>query len=241
VATYTRHELKHDKLIDAAHSGASWIEENLARVVTLAVVAVVLLAAIIGGYFVYQSRSEQASSAFGDALKTYQSNIRPLNAPADPANESYATAQERAAAANKKFVAVADKYSMLEGGKNARYYAGITYAELGQNASAEASLKQAASGSRDVADLAKIALASLYHSTGRDSQAIDEYNDVIAHPSTTVPAVLGKLQLAALYESAGNMDQARKLWAQVKDADKTGTAGEIASDKLSGKAEPAGR
>jgi hypothetical protein len=66
-------------------------------------------------------------------------------------------------------------------------------------------------------------------------------NDVIAHPSTTVPAVLGKLQLAGLYESAGNTAEARKIWAQVKDSDKTGTAGEIASEKLSGKTPQPGR
>jgi hypothetical protein len=46
---------------------------------------------------------------------------------------------------------------------------------------------------------------------------------------------MAKLQLASLYESAGNAAEARKIWAQVKDSDKTGAAGEIASDKLSGK------
>ncbi len=241
MATYTRQELKHDKLIDAAQSSASWIEENLARVITLAVVAVVLLGAAIGGYFYYQNRSEQASAAFGEALITYQAPIRPQNAPADPANESYADQKERTTAANKKFVAVAEKYSMLEGGKNAAYYAGVTFADLGQNASAEQWLTKAEGGSRDLSNLAKLALASLYHSTGRDPQAISTLNDVIAHPSTTVPAVLGKLQLAGLYESAGNTAEARKIWAQVKDSDKTGTAGEIASEKLSGKTPQPGR
>jgi hypothetical protein len=35
------------------------------------------------------------------------------------------------------------------------------------------------------------------------------------------------------------MAEARKLWAQVKDADKTGAAGQIATEKLSGKTAPA--
>lgn len=239
VATYTRHELKHDKLIDAAQSGASWIEENLARVITLAVVAVVLIGAIIGGYVWFQHRSEQAAVAFGEALNTYQAQIRPLNAPADPTIESYATSQERSQAAAKKFTAVADKYGMTEAGRNAEYYVGITAADLGQNATAEAAFKKVEGSSRDLGNLAKVALASLYHATARDPQAIAEYNDVIAHPSVTVPVNLGKLDLAALYESTGNMTEARKLWAQVKDADKTGAAGEIASEKLSGKTPPA--
>jgi len=239
VSTYTRQELKHDKLIDAAQSGASWIEQNRSRVVGLVVAAVVVLGAVIGGAVWFQARAEQASTAFGEALNTYTAPIRPLNAPADADHESYATSQERATAANKKFVAVADKYSMFEAGHNARYYAGVTYAEMGQNASAEASLKQAESGSIEVANLARVALASLYHQTGRDPQAITTYQEIIAKPSNTVPAVQAKLDLAALYEQQGNTAEARKLWAQIKDADKTGAAGELASDKLAGKATPA--
>ncbi len=235
MATYTRQELKHDKLIDAAQTSASWIEENLARVITLAVVAIVVLGIAIGGYLWFQHRSQAAAEAFGEALTTYQSPIRPTNAPADPTTESYASSQERAQTANKKFLAVADKYGMTEGGKNAEYYVGVTYAELGQNASAEAAFKKVEGDSRDLGNLAKVALASLYHSTGRDPQAIAEYQDVIAHPSTTVPAVMGKLDLAALYQAQGNTAQARKLWAEVKDADKTGAAGEIAAQRLAGK------
>ncbi len=35
--------------------------------------------------------------------------------------------------------------------------------------------------------------------------------------------------------STGKQDQARALWAKVKDADKTGMAGSIATQKLTGK------
>jgi tetratricopeptide (TPR) repeat protein len=239
VATYTRRQLKQDKFITAAQTTGSWMEENRAAVAVAGVAVLVVIGIAIGGYLMYQARSEKAAAAFGAALKTYQSPIRPINAPPDPSTESYANAQERAQAANKAFLAVADQYSTTQDGRNARYYAGLTYEDLGQNASAEDSLKKAEGGSQDISNLAKVALASLYHSTGRDPQAITEYNDVIAHPSTTVPVNLGKLDLASFYESTGNMAEARKLWAQVKDADKTGAAGQIATEKLSGKTPPA--
>lgn len=238
MATYTRQELKHDKLIDAAHSGASWIEQHRNQFITTVVVAIVALAVLIGGYSWYSARSTQAATAFGEAVATYQSPIRPLNAPPDPSNESYATSTERAQTANKKFVAVAEKYEHTEDGHNAAYYAGVTFAELGQNASAEEWLKKAETGSRDLANLARVALASLYHSTGRDPQAIAAYKEIIEHPSTTVPVNEARLDLASLYESAGNTAEARKLWAQVKDADKTGAAGQIAADKLAGRTSP---
>jgi predicted negative regulator of RcsB-dependent stress response len=53
-------------------------------------------------------------------------------------------------------------------------------------------------------------------------------------PSETVSANVAELDLANLYASTGKQDQARALWAKVKDADKDGAAGSIAAQKLSG-------
>ena len=104
------------------------------------------------------------------------------------------------------------------------------------NASAESELKAAAgSWNRDVANLAKLALAGLYHQTGRDAQAIDVYNELAAKPSETVSAVVAQLDLADLYAAQGKQDQARALWARVKDSDKEGAAGAIATQKLGAK------
>jgi predicted negative regulator of RcsB-dependent stress response len=121
-------------------------------------------------------------------------------------------------------------------GTKARYFAGITDAELGQNTSAESNLKTAAdSWDRNLSNLAKLALAGVYHQTGRDAQAIDLYNAMIAKPSETVSATVAQLNLADLYAEQGRQDQARALWARVKDADKEGAAGAIASQKLGAK------
>jgi len=59
-----------------------------------------------------------------------------------------------------------------------------------------------------------------------------------AKPSETVSAGSAQLDLANLYASSGKQDQARALWAKVKDADKDGgqgSAGSIATQKLAGK------
>ncbi len=96
-----------------------------------------------------------------------------------------------------------------------------------------ANLKAAAgSWNRNTANLAKLALAGLYSQTGRDSQAADIYNALVAKPSETVSAAVAQLNLADLYASEGKQDQARALWAKVKDQDKEGVAGAIASEKL---------
>ncbi len=50
-----------------------------------------------------------------------------------------------------------------------------------------------------------------------------------------MPATVAQLDLADLYNSTGKQEEARKLWAKVKDSDKDGMAGSIASQKLTGK------
>ena len=73
----------------------------------------------------------------------------------------------RAKAANEQFVAVAQQYGWLPQGAKAHYFAGITYEELGQNGQAETELKAAADAwDHNLANLAKLALAGLYHQTG---------------------------------------------------------------------------
>jgi predicted negative regulator of RcsB-dependent stress response len=88
---------------------------------------------------------------------------------------------------------------------------------------------------RNLSNLAKLALAGLYQQTNRDQQAIDLYNGLASKPSDTVSMAVAQLDLADLYAAKGNQDEARKLWAKVKDADKDGNAGAIAAQKLGGK------
>jgi len=103
-------------------------------------------------------------------------------------------------------------------------------------ADAESKLKEAAGSTwdKDIAALAKLSLAQIYHQTNRDADAISIYNELTAKPTTTVPAGLAQLQLAALYESTGKADAAKKIYAQLKDKDAKGVAGTVASQKLTG-------
>jgi predicted negative regulator of RcsB-dependent stress response len=61
------------------------------------------------------------------------------------------------------------------------------------------------------------------------------YTALAAKPSETVPTAVAQLDLADLYSAQGRLDQARALWAKVKDADKDGAAGSIAAQKLAAK------
>jgi lipopolysaccharide biosynthesis regulator YciM len=91
------------------------------------------------------------------------------------------------------------------------------------------------SWNRNLSNLANLALAGLYRQTSRNDEAVRIYNEIIAKPSTTVSVPVAQLDLADLYATEGKQDQARALWAKIKDADKDGAAGEIAAQKLGSK------
>ncbi len=235
----TRHALKQDKFVHATQTSATWVGDHRRSVVRYAIAGVVVLALIVTAIVVYNQRSEAAETALGSALDMYTAQLAQPGQPA--AKGVYTSAAERAKAANAQFVQVANQYGMTPEGGKAHYYAGLTYEELGQNASAEAELKTAASSwDSNLSSLAKFALAGFYHQTSRDAQAIELYNGLAAKPTKVVPAFTAQLALADLYAAAGKTDQARQIWAKVKDSDKTGTAGagaagSIAAEKLNAK------
>lgn len=229
----TRQALKHDQFVDAAQHGLDWAKDNRRSLILVGAIVAILLIVVGVGAFIFNHRSEQADIAFGEAMQTYQTPLAPSGQQVPPGVKTFPSAAERAKAANQLFLKVADTYGMTSSGKLARYFAGLTYLEAGQNNQAESTLKQVASGwNSDLSSLAKLALAQLYRQTGRDAQAIEIYNDLTAHPTSSVPAGTAQLQLADLYEAENKPEMARKIYAQLKDKDSKGPAGMIAAQKL---------
>ena len=232
--TQTRHALKKDSFAEATASSVSWLSGHRSGVVRWVIIAVVVLVGGAAALVTWNLRSTAAEAALGSALDAYNAPLAQPGAPAE--NGVYSTASDRSKAANQQFIAIAAQYGWLPEGAKAHYFAGVTYEELGQTASAETELKTAAgSWDRNLANLAKLALAGLYHQSARDAQAIDLYNALAAKPSDTVSTAVAQLDLADLYAASGKQDQARALWAKVKDADKDGAAGSIAAQKLAAK------
>lgn len=232
--TKTRHALKNDKFVQATASSVGWVSDHRSGVVIWGIGAAVALGLAAAGLWFLTARISTADTALGAALDTYSAPLAQPGAPAEA--DTYATAAERSKAANQQFAAVAAQYSWLPTAAKAHYFVGVTDIELGQTAPAETELKTAAGAwNRDVANLATLALAGLYHQSGRDAQAIDLYNALIAKPSETVSAGAAQLALADLYAATGKQDQAKAIWAKLKDTDKDGAAGSIASEKLAAK------
>ncbi len=229
----TKVALKQDQFVTTTSHGLEWASENRKSVIVTVSLLLAVILVVVLGVVVYNNRSEAASVAFGNAMAAYQTPLAQPGQAVPPGVKTYASAAERAKAANALFLDVAHKYGMEPDGKNALYFAGLTYIEAGQTQSAEDTLKKVASGwNSDLSGLAKDSLAELYRTTGRDAQAIDLYNQLIAKPTTTVPAGLAQLQLADLYTAEGKTAEARKIYASLKDKDAKGPAGTIAAQKL---------
>lgn len=231
--TQTRHALKGDKFAQATKTSVTWLSGHSSDVMRWAISAAVAVVLVVGVLIFWNVRETAAEAALGQAVDTYSAPLALPGVPPQPG--TYATTADRSKAANRQFKAVADKYGWLPEGAKARYFAGVTDQEMGQTSAAETELKNVAgSWNRNVANLAKVALASIYRQTGRDQQAIDLYNEIIAKPSDTVTAGTAQLDLADLYAATGKDAQAKALWAKLKDSDKDGAAGSIAAQKLSG-------
>jgi tetratricopeptide (TPR) repeat protein len=233
----TRHQLKTDKFtrttIGVAEATAHWSVEHKSKILAGAVIAAVVAAAVAGTWYYIGQQDDKANLELSQAVRTMETFIRPAGTPETPNVPSFASAQGRAEAAKKQLQAVVDKYPHTHTADIARYLLGTTSIELGDNATAERNLKEVASSyNKDLAALAKLALASYYGNANRTKDALDLYKQLIDKPSETVSKVMAQLQVAALYESSQQPQEAKKIYEQIAKENPKTEAESIAQAKL---------
>jgi len=229
---YTRHQLKQDRFQEATKETFSWAVEHQKKLVTGGTIAVVAALVILGGWYGLSYRDQHAGMALAQALRTYQAPLRPANVPAQPDVPSFTSATDRAKAANAAFKKVAGTYGWTRSGQIARYFVGLTYRDMGDMPAAERELKQVAgTRNKDLASLAKLALAGIYRDTGRDKDAIALYQDLISHPTDSVAKSSAELELAQVYEPQ-QPQEARRIYDQIRKEEPASAAAEIAGSRL---------
>jgi len=235
VRAETRHQLKEDRFskvtLEAAEKTVTWTQEHQGKL-TVAVIAVAVVAAIAFGYWYYvNTQDEKASFELSTAVRTLDAPLRPAGSPEQPGYTSFDSVTARATAARKQFQEIADKYPQTRTGKMARYFVGLTAAQLGDNATAERNLKEAADSSNaDLASLGKFALASLYASENKD-QAIDLYKQLIDKPTVLVGKTTAQFELASFYTQRHNLTEARNIYTQIQKENPQTEAASLAQRK----------
>ena len=233
----TRHQLKQDAFsrvtIGAAEKTAHWTVEHRSTL-AIAVVAVLMVAsAVAGAWFYLSAQDEKASLDLSVAVRTMDTPLRPEGTPAQPDVPSFTSAKERTETARKQFQAIVDKYPHTRTADMAHYFVGVTAAESSDNTAAERNFKDVASGgNKEVAAVAKVALASLYRQTNRSKDAIALYQELINKPTASVSKVAAQLQLAELYQSSNQSLDAKRIYETIKKENPTTEAGQLATQKL---------
>lgn len=229
---YTRHQLKHDRLTDATQGTVSWAVDHQNKLIVVGLIILLAAAIVSGGWYYLDHRNEQASVALGQAVRTFETPIRPAGIPPSPEQKSYASVTERGKDAEKQFLEVADKYPHTHSADIAGYLAGVAAVDAGDNQVAERQLKAAADlRQEDLSSLAKMALAAFYRSTKRDSDALAIYNQLAEHPTAAVSKAAALLAKAEMLEKT-QPAEANKVYQQLKTEDPTGPIGKLADDRL---------
>ena len=233
----TRHQLKQDSFsrvtIGAAERTAHWSVEHRNTLAIALAAVVVIVAAAAGGWYYLSAQNEKASFEMTEAVRTLQGQLRPAGTPAQPGVLSFTSAKERAEAAKTKFQTIEDKYPHTRSADTARYFLGVTAATEGDYATAEKDFKAVvSSGSKELASIAKLALADLYGNTNRVKDAAALYQELSNNPTTSVSKVTAQLQLAELEQSNNQPLDAKRLYEQIKKDNPGNEAGQMATQKL---------
>ena len=231
--SYTRHQLKQDAFAASTADTISWAVENRSKVIAAGTVVVVIIALILGGWAYINYRDQQAKQQLALAIQKFNQPIRPAGMAATPDLPSYGSAEERAKDTNAEFVRIADKYSYTQSSAVARYFAGITARDMGDNTTAEKDLQQVA-GSRypEMASLAKFALAAIDHDSGKNQQAVDLYKQLIDHPTVSVGKSSAQFALASLYQTTNKPDEARRIYQQMQKEAPGTVVAQLANQRL---------
>jgi TolA-binding protein len=126
-----------------------------------------------------------------------------------------------------------DKYPHTRTADMARYFLGVTSESAGDNAGAESNFKAVVStGNKELASVAKLALAALYGNTNRSKDAVALYQELINQPTASVGKVTAELHLAELYQTTNQPLDAKRLYEQIKKDNPGADAVAIATQKL---------
>lgn len=233
----TRHQLKQDAFtrvtIGAAEKTAHWSVEHRNTLIIAGVVVAIIAAAAMGSWYYISTQDEKASFDFAKAIRTLELPLRPAGTPEQPGVPSFTSAKERSEAARKEFQAIVDKYPHTRTADMAHYFLGVTAASEGDNASAEKNFKEvAAKANKELASVAKLALAELEGNSGRVPDAVALYQELINSPTTSVGRVTAQLELADLYKNNNQPLDAKRLYEQIKKENPGPEASQIATQKL---------
>ena len=172
--------------------------------------ALVVLGALIGLFYLWNSRSNAAAqAALGKAIETSQSRVSETSPPAGTPGKTFKTEKERAEAAIAEFQAVINNHGG-DAAEKAKYFIAVNRMYIDRPA-AIAELEALAKGSDEVGKLSKFALAQAYEGDGKLDQAAALYSELASASDPIVAKDSVNFALANIYEKQGKKQEAADL------------------------------
>jgi len=227
VARITRKELKTDKFALEVEHTVTFFDEHRQELVRYGGIALGV-AVLIAGYSIYAGREHVArEAALAHAIEVQEAGVGGTSA---TGGLTFPTQEAKDKEAIKVFSDLKNKYSGSMEAEVSQYYLGSILADQGNLAQAEKSFQEAAEkGDARYAPLAKLSLAQIYFSDGRDTQGESILRDLIAHPTVFVSSEQAAITLAR-YLSVKKPAEARKLLEPLRS--QPGSVGQIALTML---------
>ena len=218
-----RHKLKENEFArTVAHTRE--VLETQKRTITMALTALVVVLAAIGGYVWWrQARDSGANEMLASAIAVYDAPVVPITAPAPgspaplPQAGTFTTEQEKLQAALPKFREAADRYPNSTPGLVAKYHLAGILAGLGQYPEAEQRFQEVVSkGTGSIyARTARLGLADTQVAQGKYDNAIQIYTELSRDTSSQLPVDGVLMQLGRAYARAGRKEEAARTFDRI--------------------------
>jgi predicted negative regulator of RcsB-dependent stress response len=221
----SRKELKRDEFASEVSKTYEFLQHQRERLIRIGLVVVVAVVAVVAAYMFSQFRQRRAGEELAHAIRVFYA---PVNMVATEPGMEFKDEQTKLAQAEKEFTAIAGKYSWQNAGKVAKYFLGVTHRQMGKTDQAVGELRDVAgSGDRNIAALAKFALAETLAQSGKLPEAEKLYRELADQPADTVSREQALLALADHLAGPRPAD-AQKIYQELQKQQKQGQPSTVA-------------
>ena len=226
---------RHDPMIRFYEKTQDWLQERGRPIVlTIGIIAALIVLYSAGKYF-FQYRKAKAEAAFAQAVEKFNAPVQEstLVTTAPSTAKTYSDETTKWQESAEAFERLSNDYSGYYDAVG-HYYAGVSYLHLeGGKDKGINMLQQAADkNEQPTSDLARLAMAEYYASSGDTQNAISNYEKLLGTSTSIKPAVY--LGLGRAYEKTGETEKAVEAYIEAAKPDRSAPAGRTSSRRHRG-------
>jgi tetratricopeptide (TPR) repeat protein len=211
-------ELQHDRFRDTTISvfdRLGTLLEGRGKAILYGIAAVVLLAILVGVWVSWSRRkADEARRALGRGITIATAPVTSTSL-VDSAN-TYANEQERAQKAIEEFQKVVAKYGDPYR-TEAQYFIATNLLYLDREKGISELTELSKSNNKDIAILAKFALAQAKEADGKYDEAAQLYSELASQNNAIITPETANLRLAMVYQKQGKKKEAADILFQIAD------------------------